>query len=147
MASYEITQSTTEADEGDTITFTVSTTDHDTTDLYWTILGTNITSSDFSPSGLSGTLTSVPATGTVTFSKTLSNDLSFEGYEIFIVQLRINSTSGEVVAVSSNITVIDTSSGVTPDPNQGMIKVSSANGFVYRSSGTWYKITGTPVSL
>lgn len=147
MATYSISPSVTEVDEGGTVTFTVETDTHDGSNLYWTIAGTNVSSGDFSPSGLSGTLTSVPITGSVTFSKTLSNDSSLEGYEFFIVQLRITGTAGEIVAITPSIRITDTSTGVTPDPNQGTIRMVSSEGFVYRSSGTWYKIVGSPITL
>lgn len=147
MATYSITPSVTEMNEGDTVNFTVETDTHDGSNLYWTIAGTDVVSGDFSPSGLSGTLTSVPITGSVNFSKTLNNDSSLEGYEFFIVQLRITGTNGEIVAITPSIRITDTSTGVSPDPDQGTLRMVSSEGFVYRSSGSWYKVVGTPISL
>ena len=76
--------------------------------MYWTLGGISgtLTSNDFT-TAISGTLTINSDTGNT--NVTIKNDLATEGSETFVLQLRTGSTSGPVVATSSNVTINDTS--------------------------------------
>jgi hypothetical protein len=107
--SYFVTSSVASVNEGDIVTFVVNTTNvADATDLYWTLGGISgtLTSNDFT-TAISGTLTINSDTGNT--NVTIKNDLATEGSETFVLQLRTGSTSGPVVATSSNVTINDTS--------------------------------------
>jgi hypothetical protein len=108
--TYTITPSATSVNEGNTVTFSVSTTDvPNNTTLYYSITGT-VSASDFNDNTLSGSFVINNNSGTV--SKTITNDLSLnntEGTENFTLQVRTASVSGNIVATSSSITISDTS--------------------------------------
>lgn len=105
--TYTITPSTTNVNEGALVTFNISTTNvANGTTLYWTNLGTT-NSADFNDNNNSGSFTINNGVGS--FSKTLSNDLTTEGLETIIIQIRSESISGPVVATASTVTVNDTS--------------------------------------
>jgi hypothetical protein len=116
VSSFTITASTTSVNEGDSVTFTINTSDSDGT-LYWTLSTSDLTNSDFtSPANavtLGGSVLITGNTGTVDF--TLNADSSTEGIESFRLTLRRDSTTGTQVAQSSLITVNDTSQGPTYD--------------------------------
>ncbi len=103
--TYAISEDKTSANEGETVTFTVTTTNiANNTNLYWTTLGTTSVH-DYTPNALSGTVNIQNNTGTIT--RTLSNDLSVgEGAENFQIRLYSGSTT---LALSSSISVADTS--------------------------------------
>lgn len=113
--SYSITPSPTTVNEGQTVTFTVNTTEvPDNTTLFWTtvqIQGT-ITTGDFTDNSLSGSVTINGNTGSI--SRGIRNDNLTEGTERFRLDLRTGSTGGPVVASSATVTINDTS--LTPDP-------------------------------
>jgi len=157
VASYLISRSTSTVNEGGTVQFNVSTVSVSSgTTLYWTITGTNITGSDFTDTvggpttGLTGSV--IINNNTASFTKKVGQDITLEGVESFTVQLRTTSVSGPVVATSLPITILDTSTspadtaGVTA--NGAIYHLKSVDGsFVYSSSGTFYKVTGTPINL
>lgn len=145
---YSISPSTTSLNEGSSVTMTVTITNFEDapSTLYWTITG-SAKSSDVNPS--SGTV--FVSTGTGQFSIEAVADETTEGSENFQVQLRKDSTSGEIVATSSTITINDTSTtpityAISPDTtsiNEGgsVIMTVTANNF---GSGTLYwGTTGT----
>lgn len=102
--SYSITQDTTSIDEdaNESVTFTINTIGvADSTTLYWTIQHVSTNSSDFPANSGSFTITS--NTGSVTITPT--NDTSDENPETFRLQVRVGSTSGQIVRTSSNITI------------------------------------------
>jgi hypothetical protein len=108
---YSISPNTTIVNEGDTVTFIVTTASiPNGTILYWTttsILGT-VNASDFTDNVTSGTVIINNNTGII--SRTLRNDLSVgEREEKFLIQLKTGSISGTVVANSAVVTVNDTS--------------------------------------
>ena len=106
--TYAITANTASVNEGDSVQFTVTTTDvPDNTVLYWNIATGNITASDFSDNTGSGTVTITGNTGT--FTRTLALDLLTEGSESFLIQLRTGSNSGTVRVASATVVVSDTS--------------------------------------
>jgi hypothetical protein len=148
MPTYAITADATEVNEGTLVTFSVATTEVADGVLYWTIAGSNVTTADFVSSTISGSVTITGNAGS--FTTTVKNDTTLEGYEFFIAQLRTDSTSGTVVAVSQNIEILDTSTGgVVNDPENGRLSRASndLSKPVYRSNGVWYKVTGTAISL
>ena len=104
--SYSFSSVPGSINEGSTGTFVVTTTNvTNGTTLYWTISHVSTSSQDFSST--SGSI--VISSGTASFTITTSADLTTEGNETFLVQLRTGSTSGTVVATSSSVTLSDTS--------------------------------------
>ena len=120
--TYSVTPSSANVDEGNSINFVVNTNGiANSTTLYYTL--TNLDAQDLSSGSLTGSFTTSGATGTyntggsATVSFGISNDYHTEGADSFAFQLRTGSTSGTVVATSSNVTINDTSTGtysVTP---------------------------------
>lgn len=106
--SYTLSQSSTLVNEGDTVTFTVSTTAiQDGTVIYYTTNG-SVEAADFTDNTLTGSLTVNNDSATLT--KTLSSDFTVgEGSETFSIDIRTDSVTGTVVASSNNITVTDSS--------------------------------------
>ena len=106
--SYTLSQSSTLVNEGDTVTFTVSTTAiPDGTVIYYTTNG-SVEAADFTDNTLTGSLTVNNDSATLT--KTLSSDFTVgEGSETFSIDIRTDSVTGTVVASSNNITVTDSS--------------------------------------
>tara|TARA_B100000530_G_scaffold135027_1_gene84261 strand:+ start:75 stop:707 length:633 start_codon:yes stop_codon:yes gene_type:complete len=112
--SYSIVASTTTVDEGGTVQFDVATSLFNNGTLYYSVLpSTNtLNNLDFYPTNVfSGAITIT--NGTASFSLTLAEDrLSERKVEKFKVELRTGAESGEnsaVVAITSEITVRDTS--------------------------------------
>ena len=101
-----ITPSTSSVNEGSSVTWTISAVGFGTGTLYYTNSGTT-NASDFSDGLNSGSIAITADSGTLT--KTLLNDLSTEGSETIIIQIRTGSTSGTVVGTSNTVTVADTS--------------------------------------
>ena len=106
-ATYSVSPSAASANEGSTVTWTITTTNvADGTTLYWTNSGTTV-AADFSGGANSGSFTISSNSGT--FSLTLNNDVTTETSETIVIQIRTNSTSGTIVATSSTVTIADTS--------------------------------------
>jgi len=106
--SYSITPNTSTINEttSNTVILSISTVNiADNTTLYWTISGS--TPADFSDNSNTGSVTIINNSASIT--KSLSADVTLEGSESFVVQLRTGSTSGPIVAVATAITVSDTS--------------------------------------
>ena len=105
--TYAISPSATAVNEGQTVTFTVTTTNiANGTTLYWDTTG-GVNAADFTDNAVSGNF--VVNNNTATFTRTLANDLTLnqtEGTETF--QIRI-SDGTSIVATSATITVTDTS--------------------------------------
>jgi hypothetical protein len=127
--SIALSPSYTSINEGDTVTFIFTTTAPNGT-YYYTNSGTT-SGADFSDSLNSGSFTITSGTGTVT--KTLLNDVTTEGSETIIIQMRTGSTSGPIVATAATVTVADTSAityGPTPTlsgtPATGIVSSASA---------------------
>jgi len=95
------------ANEGDLLTFTVTTTSvQDTARVYWTI-DFNNSSGFLDFSSVNGFFTVYSNFGS--FSIALTQDLLVEGSESFRVRLRLGSTTGPVLATSPLIIINDTS--------------------------------------
>ena len=107
VETYAVSPNVSSVNEGGSVTWTITTGGvPNGTTLYWTNAGTT-TAADFSDSSNSGSFTISANSGTIT--RTLTNDLTTEGSETIIIQIRTASTSGTVVATSSTVTVNDTS--------------------------------------
>jgi hypothetical protein len=104
---YQITPNNISVNEGGTITYTVSTANVDNgTVLYWTNSG-NTNTADFTDGLNQGSVTINSSLGTIT--RTLTSDLSLEGVESIVLQLRTSSNSGPVVSTAATVSVTDTS--------------------------------------
>jgi len=101
-----ISPSTTNVTEGNQVTFTCTISGSYSGTAYYTINNVTGTMStaDFSDAALSGSFTVTSGSGS--FAKTLVADGVAEGEE-FSVSLRINSTSGTILATTATITVTD----------------------------------------
>lgn len=78
--------------------------------LYWSI--NNITTSAADFSATSGSFTITANAGT--FSVTTTNDVTTDPNEVFSVYIRVGSTTGAIVAESSQVTINDTSREPVP---------------------------------
>ena len=103
--SYTMTQSATSLNEGDTVTFTITTSNvQDGTLVNYNTTGT-VNADDFTDGVLSGSTTITNNSGS--FTRTLVNDFTVgEGAENFTITL---SQGGNVVATGNQISVADTS--------------------------------------
>ena len=105
--SYSISPSTTSVNEGQSVTWTVNTTDvDDGTILYATNEGST-NGSDFTDGANQASV--YISSGTGTFSKTLVNDVTSEGQETIYMALRTNSYSGQIQTYANPVYVNDTS--------------------------------------
>ena len=103
--TYSISQSATSVDEGGNVVYTVTTTNvDDGTTLYYSLSGT-ATAADFNPASLTGSFTISSDTGT--FTITIATDAVTDPAETFTASVRTDSTSGEIVATSSQVTITD----------------------------------------
>jgi alpha-tubulin suppressor-like RCC1 family protein len=107
--SYALTPNTSTINEttGNTVSYSVTTTNTaDNTVLYWTNSGT-ASSSDFSDSVSNGTVTITNNSGT--FTRSVIAESVTEGSETIILSLRTGSNTGPIVAVATTVTINDTS--------------------------------------
>lgn len=119
-----ITSGVSSVNEGSSITFTITTTNvSNGTVLYWTNNG-NTSGGDFTDGQNSGTITI--NSGTATLTRTLVNDLTTEGTETIVINVRLQSTSGPSIGTGPTITVGDTS--LTPPPASSVEYVVVAGG-------------------
>ena len=104
-----VTPTTTNLDEGSSVTFNVTSNQLSTT-LYWTLnpISGSITTSDFVGVATTGSFATNGA-GVGSTTLTLANDSSTEGTESFQLQVRTGSTSGSIIATSATVIVLDTS--------------------------------------
>lgn len=108
--TYTITPNSTNIGEGDTVTFSIVTTDVlDGTNLYYEIVG-DVSAEDFSDNVLTGQIS--VTSNSASFAKSLTNDFTpvgGEGTESFYINLREDSISGPVVGIASTVYVLNTS--------------------------------------
>jgi len=105
-ASYSVTPAAGSVNEGANITINISTAGvNNGTTLYWTIFHNTTQDQDFNTTSGSFIINSNAGSFTIT---TVA-DFSTEGAQTFAIQIRTGSTSGTVVATSTNITINDTS--------------------------------------
>jgi hypothetical protein len=107
LQTFTITPDKTTANEGDSITWSIATTSIvNGTSLYWKNIGTTV-AGDFNQNVNSGTVAINNQTGS--FSLILKNDFTTEGSETAIIELRVVSLTGTVVATAAAVTITDTS--------------------------------------
>ena len=141
-----ITQSATNINEGDLITFTVSTSGYPTGyTFYWDIqlLTGGITSSDFNDGLLSGTITT-NSSGQAILSKQLVQDRITEGVEKFKLNIRTGSALGPILLSSDEVTINDTSVDIGANAygkTFGPVNVNRDGGNTNATSD-WYTICG-----
>ena len=141
-----ITQSATNINEGDLVTFTVSTSGYPTGyTFYWDIelLTGGVTSSDFNDGLLSGTITT-NSSGQAILSKQLVQDRISEGVEKFKLNIRTGSAVGPILLSSDEVTINDTSVDIGANANGktfGPVNVNRDNGNSANASD-WYTICG-----
>ena len=139
-----ITQSATNINEGDLISFTVSTSGYPTGyTFYWDIelLTGGVTSSDFSDGLLSGTITT-NSSGQAILSKQLVQDRISEGVEKFKLNIRTGSAVGPILLSSDEVTINDTSVDIGANANGktfGPVNVNRDGGNTNATSD-WYTI-------
>jgi hypothetical protein len=106
-ATYTVSTNTTSVNEGQNITFTITTTGVPTnTTLYWTL--NSISETDLVPTQTSGSfIIGSASNGSVTLS--IYADQLTEGAETFTISIRTGSITGTIVATSPTITINDTS--------------------------------------
>lgn len=131
LTQYSLTASTGSVSEGSSVTFTFTTTGPDGT-FYWANVGST-SASDFTDNLNSGSFITTAGTGSIV--RTLSNDTTTEGSESVQIQIRSGSFSGTVVALSSAVTVNDTS--LTPSPSVAWTPENIGIGSPFRSSMVW----------
>jgi len=137
--TYTITPSTTSVNEGQSVTFTISTNVPNGSVLYYTTLG-NVSASDFDDASLSGPITI--NSGSANILKETVRDRKTDGDEDFAIQLRVGSVTGTVVATSEFVKIKDTSQNVSESANNltfGPIQVNIDNGNSIFATD-WYNI-------
>lgn len=146
--TYSVSPSTSSVNEGSTVTFTITTNYvDDGTILYWTLntISGTINSSDFSGGATSGSFTVTGGTGSVAL--TLANDVTTEGSESFQLQVRIDSTSGTIVATSSTVTINDTSTAAIQATGGTVIDSGGFRTHVFTSPGSFVVSYAGPGTL
>lgn len=110
--TYEILANTVLVNEGSAVTFVVTTANvANGTVLYWTNSGTTV-AADFTDNQNSGSATINNNSALIV--RTLAEDLTTEGSQTIVLQLRTTGLSGTIRDTSQVVTVYDTS--VTPEP-------------------------------
>ena len=124
--SYTVVSNKSSLIEGDTVIFTIVTSNiPNATVLYWTNAGTT-TGADFSDGINSGSITI--QNNSATISKTLPDDYLAENPDTIIIQLRTVSTSGTIVATGPTVTVWDPGYSVYLNPTAGSQKQHISTG-------------------
>lgn len=104
MPTYNYTKNKSVIGEGETVTYSIVTTDFGSGTLYWTNAGTTV-AADFSDNLNSGSIAITNNVGTLT--RTAAVDLFSDTGETLIVQLRTVSISGTIVFEGSTVIVND----------------------------------------
>jgi hypothetical protein len=145
VPTYTVGVSTTVIDEGQSVDFTINTTDVAAGATLYFNSTTSMLASDFSDNSLTGSVSVVSTgatTGVATITRTVANDFLNEGQENFFLTIRTNSITGPVVQSSPTVTVNDVVStyALTPSAlaiNEGntlTVTVSGSN----IPNGTYY---------
>jgi hypothetical protein len=138
--SYSVTPNLDSILEGNSVTYTITTTNvPDNTQLYWSNSGTTL-AIDFADTANAGIFTIINNEGTVI--RTLRNDILTEGPENIILEIRTTSINGPIVATAVDVTVIDSSAGV---PASSYTVSPSAN-FVNEGATINYTVTTANVA-
>jgi len=103
--TYSITPNITSVSEGESVTFTLNTTDvFDGSTLHWTTLSDSLTVDDFADARLSGSLTITGNRGTIV--RPIAYDNATDDAE-FRIEIRTGSIGGPVVLTSEPVAVND----------------------------------------
>lgn len=149
--AYSVGVGTTSVSEGQSVAFTIDTTDvTDGTTLYFSTSGTT-EASDFSDNSLTGSFNIIgtgATTGVATVTRTIATDLSTEGDETFQLVIRENSITGTAVTTSSVVTVSDSVASFTLTPSAQIVnegtQITLTVGGNFVPDGTYYwSIEGT----
>lgn len=133
-ASVSITRNKTTINEGQSVTFTVNTTNiSDGISLLWENIGTS-NQSDFVEAVDSGTFTITDNVGTITL--TAVEDLTTEGAESIIIRVKPANAEDVILATSDSVVIADTS--LDPPPTY---EVSANKTEVNEGSSVLYTIT------
>ena len=136
--SYGISAAQSVYDEGDTVYCGVSTSNVAVgTTLYYRITGAAINALDFTSGGLEGQ-GNISSSGTFTFNRGISNDITSENTETFKLQLFTNSARTTLVAESPLYSIIDTSQAQSVSITPSMINVVEGGSITYTVNTTGY---------
>jgi hypothetical protein len=107
-STYNVSSNFASLNENQNVTFTVNTTNiPNGTQLYWSVAGgPGFTAADFA--GGAGTGSFIVNSNTGSIVRALAADYVTEGAEFFILEIRINSVGGQIVATSPIVSVNDT---------------------------------------
>jgi hypothetical protein len=136
----------TEVNEGETITFNLTLNGYPDGTYYYTLQG-SVSTADLSPASLSGSFVVTNSVGS--FSLTLVEDALTEGTETFVVSIRTTSISGQIIAVTDTITVLDTSSQLSGTVTASTTSINEGQSVTFDVSvsdnftGTLYFSTNT----
>ena len=137
--TYSLTQTVTSINEGGSVGFTVATTNvDDATTLYYNLSGT-ATADDFVGGTLAGSFTINNNSGT--FVVISAGDAITDDNETFTAYVRTGSTSGPIVATSSQVTIGDVAQTVSIAPSVTTVDEGQQIQFVITSTG--YSPTST----
>ena len=133
VATYSISHSILNINEGITVIFTFNTTNvPDGTVLYWSNSGSS-SAADFAQAVNNGSV--IVYSNTASIFLTPNQDLITEGAETIIIQLRSDSISGTILATSSTVNIADTS--VSP------VSITAVTPTAYNgSSGQSFTVSG-----
>lgn len=122
-ATYNVSPSVNRVNEGDSLTWSITTENvSNGTTLYWTLSGSS-SSSDVS-TAYSGSVTITSNAGSV--STTITSDLTDEGEETLLFNLRTGSTAGPVVETVL-VNINDTSRTPAPEPETVTVGILASN--------------------
>ena len=145
--TYSLSQTTTSINEGGSVGFTLTTANvDDATTLYYTLTGT-ATANDFVGGTLAGSFTINSNTGT--FNIIAAGDSVTDDAETFTASIRTSSTSGPIVATSSQVTIGDVAQTVSIAPSVTAVNEGQQVTFTITSTGYsptstfYYDIVGT----
>lgn len=145
--TYSLSQTATSINEGGSVGFTLTTANvADSTTLYYTLSG-SATANDFVGGTLAGSFTINSNTGT--FNIIAAGDSSTEYTETFTAYVRTGSTSGPIVATSSQVTIGDVAQTVSIAPSVTAVDEGQQVTFTITSTGYsptstfYYDIVGT----
>ena len=146
-----ITADKTTVNEGDSVVFTVSTTNMSpNSTLYYSHTGTT-DSTDFYPAGTTGNFT-IDSSGNGTITRVISGDFTSEGTEDFTLTVRSGSTTGTALTTAPTIQVTNAVPTFTTTPSATTIDEGDTLTMTVNTTGLhagkvlYYSIEGTGVS-
>lgn len=135
--TYTVGVSTTSINEGESVDFTINTTDVAGGATLYFNSTTSMLASDFSDNSLTGSVSVVSTgatTGVATITRTVANDFLNEGQENFFLTIRTNSITGPVVQSSPTVTVNDVVSSYALTPSA--LAINEGNTLTVTVSGS-----------